>query len=147
MNISRRKISDSLLDCIMNKELFRKGNKADIKKLKGMVIKSKLSTEIKRDFVEYLSSDDENTLETLRVLIFDFLSAENAIKESRHCEDINAWVRSVVDALKPSVKEYTNHQIDLVLALILYEQTTRDPEYDGVFGRFTEVYQNEGGVY
>lgn len=142
-----QKVSDSLLDCIMNKELFRKGNKADIKKLKGMVIKSKLSTEIKRDFVEYLSSDDENTLETLRVLIFDFLSAENAIKESRHCEDINAWVRSVVDALKPSVKEYTNHQIDLVLALILYEQTTRDPEYDDVFGRFTEVYQNEGGVY
>lgn len=142
-----QKVSDSLLDCIMNKELFRKGNKADIKKLKGMVIKSKLSTEIKRDFVEYLSSDDEKTLETLRVLIFDFLSAENAIKESRHCEDINAWVRSVVDALKPSVKEYTNHQIDLVLALILYEQTTRDPEYDGVFGRFTEVYQNEGGVY
>lgn len=142
-----QKVSDSLLDCIMNKELFRKGNKADIKKLKGMVIKSKLSTEIKRDFVEYLSSDDENTLETLRVLIFDFLSAENAIKESRHCEDINAWVRSVVDALKPSVKEYTNHQIDLVLALILYEQTTRDPEYDGVFGRFTEVYQNEGDVY
>lgn len=142
-----QKVSDSLLDCIMNKELFRKGNKADIKMLKGMVIKSKLSTEIKRDFVEYLSSDDENTLETLRVLIFDFLSAENAIKESRHCEDINAWARSVVDALKPSVKEYTNHQIDLVLALILYEQTTRDPEYDGVFGRFTEVYQNEGGVY
>lgn len=142
-----QKVSDSLFDCIMNKELFRKGNKADIKKLKGMVIKSKLSTEIKRDFVEYLSSDDENTLETLRVLIFDFLSAENAIKESRHCEDINTWVRSVVDALKPSVKEYTNHQIDLVLALILYEQTTRDPEYDGVFGRFTEVYQNEGGVY
>jgi len=140
-------VSDSLLDCIMNKELFRKGNKADMKKLRGMVIKSKLSTEIKRDFIEYLSSDDENTLETLRVLIFDFLSAENAIKESRHCEDINAWVRSVVDALKPSVKDYTNHQIDLVLALILYEQTTRDSDYDGVFGRFTEIYQNEGGVY
>lgn len=142
-----KKVSDSLLDCIMNKELFRKGNKTDIKKLKEMVIKSKLTTEIKKDFVEYLSSNEENNLETLRVLIFDFLAAENAIKESRHCEDINTWVRSVVDGLKPSVKEYTNHQIDLVLALILYEQTTRDPEYDGVFGRFTEVYQNEGGVY
>ena len=142
-----QKVSDSLLDCIMNKELFRKGNKADIKRLKEMVIKSKLTTDIKRDFVEYLSSDDENTLESLRVLIFDFLSAENAIKESRHCEDINAWVRSVVDGLKPSVKEYTNHQIDLVLALILYEQSTRDPEYNGIFSRFTEVYQDEGGVY
>ena len=142
-----QKVSDSLLDCIMNKELFRKGNKADIKRLKEMVIKSKLTTEIKRDFVEYLSSDDENTLESLRVLIFDFLSAENAIKESRHCDDINAWVRSVVDGLKPSVKEYTNHQIDLVLALILYEQSARDPEYNGIFSRFTEVYQDEGGVY
>lgn len=142
-----QKVSDSLLDCIMNKELFRKGNRADIKRLKEMVIKSKLTTEIKKDFVEYLSSDDENTLESLRVLIFDFLSAENAIKESRHCEDINAWVRSVVDGLKPSVKEYTNHQIDLVLALILYEQSTRAPEYNGIFSRFTEVYQDEGGVY
>lgn len=142
-----QKVSDSLLDCIMNKELFRKGNKADIKRLKEMVIKSKLTTEIKKDFVEYLSSNDENTLESLRVLIFDFLSAENAIKESRHCEDINAWVRSVVDGLKPSVKEYTNHQIDLVLALILYEQSARDPEYNGIFSRFTEVYQDEGGVY
>ena len=65
----------------------------------------------------------------------------------KNCEDINAWVRSVVDGLKPSVKEYTNHQIDLVLALILYEQSTRDPEYNGIFSRFTEVYQDEGGVY
>ncbi len=147
LNAYDQKVSDSLLDCIMNKELFRKGNKADIKKLKEMVIKSKFTTEIKRDFVEYLSSDDENTLETLRALIFDFLSAENAIKESRHCEDINAWVRSVVDGLNPSVKEYTNHQIDLVLALILYEQSTRDAEYADVFSCFTEVYQDEGGVY
>ena len=53
----------------------------------------------------------------------------------------------MVDGLKPSVKEYTNHQIDLVLALILYEQSTRDPEYNGIFSRFTEVYQDEGGVY
>ena len=140
-----QKVSDSLLDCIMNKELFRKGNKADINKLKGMVIMSKLATEIKRDFIKYLSSDD--SLEKLRVLIFDFLSAENAIKESRHCEDINTWVRSVVAGLKPSVKEYTNHQIDLVLALILYEQSIRDSGYDDIFSRFTEVYQDEGGVY
>ena len=142
-----KEVSESLLDCIMNKELFRKGNKADIKRLKEMVIRSKLTTEIKRDFVEYLSSDDESTLETLRVLIFDFLSAEQAIRSSRHCEDINTWISFVVDGLKPSVKGYTNHQIDLVLALILYEQSTRNPEYNDIFSRFTEIYQDEGGVY
>lgn len=142
-----KEISDSLLDCIMDKELFHKDDKADIKKLKAMVIKSKLSTKVKRDFVEYLSSNDENSLETLRALVFDFLSADQAIKASRHCEDINTWVHSVVDSLKPSVKGYTNHQIDLVLALILYEQTTRNPEYNDIFGKFTEIYQDKGGVY
>lgn len=147
LDIYDQKISDSLLDCIMNKELFKRGNKSDIKQLKEMVIKSKLATGVKKDFIEYLSSDDESTLETLRVLIFDFLSAEKAIRDSRHCEDINLWVRSVVDGLKPSVKEYTSHQVDLALALILYEQSLRDPEYDGIFSRFTEVYQDEGGVY
>lgn len=142
-----KEISDSLLDCIMDKELFHKDDKADIKKLKAMVIKSKLSTKVKRDFVEYLSSNDENSLETLRALVFDFLSADQAIKASRHCEDINSWVHSVVDSLKPSVKGYTNQQIDLVLALILYEQSERNPEYNDIFCRFTEVYQDEGGVY
>ena len=83
----------------------------------------------------------------MRVLIFDFLAAENAIKESRHCNDINNWVHTVVSNLKPSVKKYTNRQIDLALALILYEQSIRDSSYDGIFSRFTEIYQDEGGVY
>ena len=140
-------VSESLLDCIMNKELFRKSNKREMQKLKGLVIKSKLSTQVKKDLVEYLSCDDEESLETLRLLIFDFLSADQAIKASKQCNDINEWVRSVVDGLNPSVKDYSKRQIDLVLALILYEQVSRDAEYDAIFSRFTEIYQNEGGVY
>lgn len=142
-----KEVSESLLDCIMDKELFRRGNKEDIKKLRSMVIKSKLATSVKKDLIEYITSDAEKSLETLRALIFDFLSAEQAIEASRHCEDINAWVRSVVNGLKPSVSNYSNQQINLALALILYEQATRNPEYDGIFCRFTEIYQNEGGVY
>ncbi|MBE5866112.1 MAG: DUF87 domain-containing protein [Lachnospiraceae bacterium] len=144
---AERGVSGSLLDCIMNKELFRKSNKREMQKLKGLVIKSKLSTQVKKDLVEYLSCDDEEALETLRLLIFDFLSADQAIKASKQCNDINEWVRSVVDGLNPSVKDYSKRQIDLVLALILYEQASRDAEYDAIFSRFTEIYQNEGGVY
>lgn len=140
-------VSDSLLDCIMNKELFRKSNKREMQKLKGLVIKSKLSTQVKKDLVEYLSCEDEESLETLRMLIFDFLSADQAIKASKHCNEINEWVHSVVNRLNPSVKEYSKKQIDLVLALILYEQASRDAEYDAIFSRFTEIYQDEGGVY
>lgn len=144
---TEKDVSDSLLDCIMNKELFRKSNKREMQRLKGLVIKSKLSTQVKKDLVEYLSCDDEESLETLRLLIFDFLSADQAIKASKQANDINEWVRSVVDRLNPSVKEYSKKQIDLVLALILYEQATRDAEYDAILSRFTEIYQEEGGVY
>lgn len=140
-------VSDSLLDCIMNKTLFEAGNRREVQKLKGLVIKSKLSTQVKKDFVEYLSSNEEDALESLRLLIFDFLSAEQAIKASKQCNDINEWVHSVVNGLNPSVKEYSKKQVDLVLALILYEQAIRDAEYNAIFSRFTEIYQDEGGVY
>ena len=140
-------VSESLLDCIMIKELFRKSNKRDISLLKSRVIKSKLSKEVKKDFIEYLKSDDENRLETLRLLIFDFLEAEEAIKESRQCNDINEWIHNVVDNLKPSVKQYSSYQIDLAMALILNEQSLRDTSYENILGKFTDIYKIEGGVY
>ena len=140
-------ISESLLDCIMDRELFRKGNKKDISCLKEKVIRSKLPTKVKKDFIAYLSSDDEKEIESLRLLIFDFLAAEQAIKEARQCADINEWIHRVVDHLNPSIKQYSSHQIDLAMALILYEQSTRDADYDGIFSRFTEIYEEEGRVY
>ena len=147
LDAEAKTVSESLLDCIMDKELFRKSNKRDISLLKSRVIKSKLSKEVKKDFIEYLKSDDENRLETLRLLIFDFLEAEEAIKESRQCNDINEWIHNVVDNLKPSVKQYSSYQIDLAMALILNEQSLRDTSYENILGKFTDIYKIEGGVY
>ena len=141
------KISQSLLDCIMNKELFRKGNKADISRLKHKVVISRLNSVIKRDFLEYLNADREDELETLRHLIYQFLSAENAIRNSEQCNEIGQWIHAVVDKLQPSIKDYSKKQIDLAVALILYEQSEKDVAYNEVFCRFTEVYKTEGGVY
>ena len=140
-------VTESLLDCIMNKELFRKGNRADILQLKEKIIRSKLDTSIKKDFMDYISSDDDEAIESLRQLVYDFLAAENAIKASAHCNEITEWVHSVVDGLNPSVKDYSKRQIDLVLALVLYEQSVRDTAYNDIFCRFTEIYKAEGGVY
>lgn len=137
---------DSLLDAIMNKELFRQGDKTDLKKLKALVIKSKLSSTVKSDFLEYISEDNEDALKSLRALVYDFLSAENAIIESRQCNDITEWVKSVVGKLNPSLNGYSNKQIDLAMALILYEQAERDVEYNNLFCKFTELYQEKGGV-
>lgn len=140
-------VTESLLDCIMNKELLRKGNRADMMRLKRMVIRSKLDTSIKKDFMEYISSDDTEAVEALRQLVYNFLSAENAIKAAANCNEINEWVHTVVNDLNPSIKDYSKKQIDLALALILYEQSLRDVSYNNLFYRFTEIYQTEGGVY
>lgn len=140
-------VTESLLDCIMNKELFRRGNRSEIARLKNLVVRSRLDVSIKRDFLEYISSDKENAVDSLRRLLYDFLTAEEAIKSCNRLNDLNHWVHSVVDALKPSIKNYSKKQIDLALALILHEQVLRDAKYDDLFVSFSEVYKTEGGVY
>ena len=138
---------ESLLDCIMNKEIFRKGNREDIQKLKDMVIQSKLDTNVKCDLIEYIISEKDNAIESLQKLVYDFLEAGNAIAVSNGINNISEWVHSVVDKLAPSIQEYSRKQIDLVVALILLEQSERDTSYRDVLNRFTEVYKNEGGVF
>lgn len=139
--------TSSLLKCIMDRELFGSGNRMEIQRLRELIIRSKIDTAVKKDFIEYISANDENAIASLRQLIYRFFSAENAIKSATHCNNINDWIHSVVDGFKPSIKEYSPKQIDLVLALILYEQSLRDAEYNDIFGCFTEIYKAEGGVF
>ena len=117
---------ESLLDCIMNKEIFRKGNREDILKLKDMIIRSKLDTKVKCDLVEYIFSEKDNALESLQKLVYDFLEAGQAIEASAKINNISEWVHSVVSRLAPSIQGYARNQIDLAVALILLEQTDRD---------------------
>jgi len=140
-------VEQSLLECIMTKEIYRKGERVDIQKLKNIVLKSKLDTIVKYDFLDYISSGDEAAIASLRALVYDFFDAEEAIKESKKCKDISEWVHSVADKLSPGIHEYSRRQIDLVMALLVYEQSVRDASYNDIFCRFTEIYKMKGGVY
>lgn len=140
-------VEQSLLECIMTKEIYRKGERVDIQKLKDIVLKSKLDTIVKCDFLDYISSGDEAAIASLRALVYDFFDAEEAIKESKKCKDISEWVHSVADKLSPEIHEYSRRQIDLVMALLVYEQSVRDASYNDIFCRFTEIYKMKGGVY
>lgn len=79
--------------------------------------------------------------------MFDFLKADDAIKESRNCSDISIWVRSVAEKLDPAIIGYSNRQIDLVLAYLLIEKSSRDENYNNILSSFTEVYKMKGGVF
>lgn len=140
-------ISDSLLKCIMDKELFQIGDREDLKELKSLVIRSRLDSFIKVDFLEYIDSEKEKGMKELQCLVYDFLEAEKAIQESRKYDDIHDWVDAVVEKLNPSVLEYSKKQKDLTVMLILHEQMSRDLSYKPVLNSFLEIYRKGGGVF
>lgn len=139
--------SESLLSYIMNKELFRRKDGSDIHTLKEMIIKSRLDSTVKLDFIQYINADSDNAINRLRSLLYDLTGAAEAIEKSRDCDNIKDWVHSVVDELRPTIRQYSNHQIDLAMALIIYEQSVRDAAYNNILCRFTEVYRDKGGVF
>ena len=142
-----KNVSESLLKFIMEKELFRRKDGTDIYTLKEMIIKSRLDSTVKKDFIQYINSDKENAVACLRTLLYNLTGADEAIEKSRNCDNIKDWVHSVVDGLRPTIRQYSNRQIDLAMALIIYEQSVRDASYNNILCRFTEVYRDKGGVF
>ena len=140
-------LSDSLLRCIMDNELFQKGDKQDLRELKSLILRSTLESLVKVDFLDYLATEREKGFAELRCLIYDFLKAEDAIQSAAKHDDIHEWVNAVVTELKPSISSFSKKQIDLTMALILHEKTIRDPSYRNIYLTFTEVYKNGGGVF
>ena len=142
-----QKLSQSLLECIMNEELFQHGDKEGLKELRSRIVRSKLDSAIKVRFLEYLDADEDENLAKLRQLIYEFLGARKAIDESAQHGDLQSWTRSVADKLRPSIKGYSDQQLNLTMALILYEQSERDDTYADLFSAFTETYKKGGVVF
>lgn len=140
-------VTKSLLDCIMNKEIFRKDNREAVRNIKDIVVQSRLDSRVKCDLLDYIAAEKENAAESLQKLVYDFFDAEGAIKSSEDINDISAWVHNVVNRLKPTIQQYSRNQIDLVVALILLEQAAKDVTYRDALNRFTEVYKSKGGVF
>ena len=140
-------VAKSILDCIMTKEIYRKGDRVDIAKLKESVMKSGLDTSVKCELIDYIQSEKETAFDSLRKLIYDFLKAEKAVKASVQCDDITNWIHCVADNLSMTISGYSKRQIDLVMALIIYEQSLRDSSYNDILNRYAEMLGTDGGVY
>ena len=140
-------ISESLLDFIMNNGLSNHDENIDVDELKKRILRSSLDTAVKVDFMNCIESDPQKKIKEMRSLLYDLLQANVAIGSADQYSDLSMWAHAVVDALKPSVKLYSNRQINIALGLLLYEQTLRNPTYSDLYCRFTEVYKDAGRVY
>ncbi|AWK53127.1 ATP-binding protein [Clostridium beijerinckii] len=145
-NVDTAMVSKSLLECIMNKELYRKGDRVDIQKFKELVLKSKLDAVVKCEFIDYISVDVDEAITSLRKLIYEFVQAEDAIRASVNFSEVKEWANAVIEKLNPSVSGYSKQQMDLLMALIIFEKADRDSSYNALLCRFTEMYRAKGGV-
>lgn len=134
-----------LLDFIMNGALRRRADRLDARRLWDAVVESRLDTAVKRGFAEYAAGEGQSAA-ALRALVYDFFHGERAVQAARGCGSIEAWCRRVLERLEPSPEGYGRRQIDLALALIVYEQAERDSSYRELFCKFTETYWKKGGV-
>ena len=141
-------VTDSLLQCIMTKELYRKGDRVDLINLRDAIVRSSLETKVKCEFIEYIDAGKDEAISKLRSLVYDFLHAESAIEKSKHCSTITEWANCVADNLEPSIGSYSKNQIDLALALIIYEQSRSrgNLAYIDIYHSFTDMYRRNGGV-
>ena len=139
-------VKQQLLEYIMNGVLSKDNNNVDVLKLRDVVLKSELDTKIKCDFMSYLYTKQEKKVESFRVFVYDFFHAEQAVNRAKDCDTVEKWTSKMIEELKPSIKEYSRQQEELVLAMVLYEQTCREHSFNDLFCRFTEVYQTKGGI-
>lgn len=137
-------VKQSLLECIMEKELYRKNDRVDIQRLKEKILNSKLDTSVKCRFIEYLSEGKEKAVEALQKLVYDFFQAEKAIQSAVHYSDLESWYNAVVEHLNPSVKGYSDQQIELLMTLVILEKESRDPSYGGILCGFAEKLREKG---
>ena len=143
----KEEAEQGLLDLLMKKEIYRKCDRTDIKKLKETIISSGLDAVVKCEFLDYLSQNGECALISLRKLVYDFFDASIAFEKNKNVSsDIHEWVLGVVSDLQPSVENYSNQAVNLVISLIMYEHARRNVQYRPQLLRFTEEYMMKGRV-
>ncbi|MBP3803426.1 MAG: ATP-binding protein [Oribacterium sp.] len=136
-----------LIDLLMKKEIYRKCDRTDIDSLRSTIISSGLDATVKAEFLEYLSHDGEKAVDKLRSLAYDFFNASEAFERNKDTtNDFHEWIKGVVSSLSPSVDEYSNQAVNIVISLIMYEHARRNVQYKPHLLRFTEEYMLRGRV-
>ncbi len=139
-------VSKALVEAIMTGKINNiEENVYELNELKELIIKSNLETAIKCEFINCLLIKDHN-LSALTTLCYDFFHASKAVELAKKCGNIESWSQCLTSNLVPNVESYNNEQINRLLALIVIEIKNRDPFYNKLFCRFTEVYKERGSI-
>lgn len=146
MRSSNKDIELILLKNLMNKEFHSKINKIDKIELKQKIVYSNLDTSVKCCFIEYIDSEIEEVVSKFSSLIFEYFNEKLTIPPLIQESEIIDWANKTVNQLHLGEHDYTEEQINIVLAILIYKQAKKNELYDQMLIEFTNLYCRKGSV-
>lgn len=134
--------TSEVLDIIMKADVREKLDDVDYReKIVRDITVSAMPDWLKVKILKYLKAKDRKVKE-LSEIAYRFFEAEDALNSCPEAENIADWIDTVTERLKPSVKDFTEEEIDRLLALLVTEHYANHEAYEPVY---LSVMEHVGG--
>lgn len=136
---NKRNIAASeVLNIIMKSDIRKKLDNVDFKdKIIQDVVDSALPDWLKVKILLYIKTKNHK-VEQLAKIAYGFFNSEESLEKAASAEDIEKWMDKLTAELKPSVKDYAEEEIDMLLALLVKEHYELNTAYKPIYLSYME---------
>lgn len=125
VKVDRHNISNvaetEILNIIMKSDIRKQLDNVDYQeKIVNDIVVSALPDWLKVRILTYIKTDSKKVKE-LAQIAYHFFNAENTLNNITKVESVEEWIRKITEALKPSVKEFAEEEVDALIALLVRE--------------------------
>lgn len=125
VKVDRHDISNvaetELLNIIMKSDIRKQLDNVDYQeKIVNDIVVSTLPDWLKVRILTYIKTGSKKVKE-LAQIAYHFFNAENTLNNITKVESVEEWIREITEALKPSVKEFAEEEVDALIALLVRE--------------------------
>lgn len=131
-------MKDKLIKELIKLATTKNLDKSELLSLKDAVLKGNLTASIKCSYMEIIDDKTDDKAVSIRKIIYELLGAEKITRFVNDASDI-VDIRDEI-AKDLHLSEYVSNDVqrNIVIGLILYEQSERNPCYNKVFQLYTE---------
>lgn len=136
-----------LLDLIAKNELYRCTERVDdLESFKKQILTSSISGKAKAALYECIEHPESENC--VMKAVYELFRADIAFKKTANeTREIKEWAHLMVSELNPSLIGYDAQTIDMIIQILLVEQSMRDMTFDNLLRRYVEEVKGKGGVY
>lgn len=131
-------MKDKLIKELIKLATTKNLDKSELLSLKDAVLKSNLTASIKCSYMKIIDDKTEDKVVSIRKIIYELLGAEKITRFVNDASDIVDIRDEIAKDLHLSDYVSNDVQRNILIGLILYEQSERNPCYNKVFQLYTE---------